>query len=340
MVSEGGVGMTTVAYTAVLNNGRSFAHQMWLRPEAIPMLKKLTDEVHKFGAKASIQLNHCGNMADSDVTGERAIAPTGRFNIYGLVKPLKMSEKDIEDVIKAFGNGVHLAREAGFDAVEIHAGHGYLISQFLSPYTNRRKDKWGGSLENRSRFLRCVMAEVKKAAGNDIAILVKLNVRDGFRGGFDLEESIKVAKMLEEDGADAIVLSGGFVSKKPLYVMRGKMPIREMATGISNKVVKIFAKTFGDILLKEMPFEEAYFYKDALEIRKAVSIPLVLVGGISSLAKTEEVLNNGIDFVAIARPLVLDPGFVNRIKNKEIDRSICQHKCNRCIASLYSGEMT
>ena len=158
-VAAGGIGMTTVAYVSVTDGGRTFRHQAWMRPEIIPFFKKLTDAVHRRGAAASIQLGHGGNMADRKVSGRRAVAPSARFNLYGLTLPRAMSEADIEDIARAYADSVKLAARAGFDAVEIHAGHGYLISQFLSPYTNRRRDRWGGSFENRTRFLRTVMAE-------------------------------------------------------------------------------------------------------------------------------------------------------------------------------------
>ena len=135
---------------------------------------------------------------------------------------------ELPEMARAYGKAVNLAREAGFDAVEIHAGHGYLISQFLSPSTNHRKDEFGGSLENRMRFMDMVMDEVMKAAGSDMAVLVKMNMRDGFRGGMEIDETMQVAKRLECSGAHGLVLSGGFVSKAPMYVMRGEMPIRSM----------------------------------------------------------------------------------------------------------------
>ena len=139
-----------------------------------------------------------------------------------------MRHDEIVDVAKAFGQAVNLAREAGFDAVEVHAGHGYLISQFLSPYTNHRKDEYGGSLENRMRFMKMCLDEVMTAAGNDMAVLVKTNMSDGFRGGLETDDCIEVARNIEQCGVHALVLSGGFVSKAPMYVMRGRMPIRSM----------------------------------------------------------------------------------------------------------------
>ena len=141
--------------------------------------------MHREGAACSIQIGHCGNMAKASLSGSRPMAPTSRINLYGPTFPRAMNRTDIQAVARNFGKAVHLARESGFDAVEVHAGHGYLISQFLSPYTNHRKDEFGGSLENRARFMRLVMEEVKSAAGNDIAVLVKMNMRDGFPGGME-----------------------------------------------------------------------------------------------------------------------------------------------------------
>ena len=146
---------------------------------------------------------------------------------------------------QAYGNAVNLAREAGFDAVEVHAGHGYLISQFLSPYTNHRKDEYGGSLENRMRFMDLVMEEVMKAAGNDMAVFVKMNMRDGFKGGMEIDESIQVAKRLLEHGVHGLVLSGGFVSRAPMYVMRGAMPIRSMSYYMNCWWLKYGVRMFG-----------------------------------------------------------------------------------------------
>ena len=247
-VAAGGVGMTTVAYAAVEQLGLAFAHQLWIRPEAVSGLRRLTEAVHRGGAKASIQLGHCGNMAKPEVAGGRAIAPSARFNLYGPVWPRAMHEEDIKRVVSAFGTAVRLARDAGFDAVEVHAGHGYLVSQFLSPYTNRRRDSYGGPLGNRMRFMREVLAEVKRAAGDELAVLVKTNLRDGFKGGLDLDEGLEVARTLEQDGADALVLSGGFVSRAPMYIMRGPMPMEEMSKRMPQWWMRTFVGTFGEWL--------------------------------------------------------------------------------------------
>ena len=189
-VAKGGIGMTTVAYAAVCRSGISFDSQLWMREEIVPELKKLTDAVHAEGAKASIQLGHCGNMTHRRTCGQMPIGASSGFNLYSPTFHRKMNQKDIDEVVKAYGDAVRLAMKAGFDAVEIHAGHGYLIAQFLSPYTNHRHDRYGGSLDNRMNFMRECIREVVKAADGKIAVTAKLNTRDGFRGGQEVDEYI------------------------------------------------------------------------------------------------------------------------------------------------------
>ena len=250
-----------------------------------------------------------------------------------------MNKDDIQRVVKSFGNAVYLARESGFDAVEVHAGHGYLISQFLSPYTNRRTDSFGGTLENRSRLMLMVMEEVKKASGTDMAVVVKTNIRDGFKGGMEKGEALEAAKMLEKAGADALVLSGGFVSKAPMYVMRGRMPVKVFAYYISNVMMKFFVRLLGNYLVREVPFSEAFFLEDARKFREHLKLPLIYVGGLISCEKINEVLDCGFEFVALARALIKDPDFIKKLQLNELSRSECDI-CNYCIAVMYSKMAT
>ena len=338
-VAAGGIGMTTLAYAAVTQSGLSFERQLWMRPDIIPGLKRITDAIHKEGAAASVQLGHCGNMSHKNICGCRPISASGGFNIYSptLVRGMKPSE--ITAMAKAFGQAVHLAREAGMDAVEIHAGHGYLISQFLSPYTNHRKDEYGGSLQNRMRFMKMCMDEVMKAAGQDMAVLVKMNMRDGFKGGMELDETLEVARTLQDEcGAQALILSGGFVSRAPMYVMRGSMPIHTMTHYMPFGWLPPGVKMAGRFMIPSEPFKEAYFLEDALKFRAALKMPLVYVGGLISREKIDEVLNDGFEFVSMARALLNDPSFVNKMKEDEHARCDCGHS-NYCIARMYSIEM-
>lgn len=338
-VAAGGVGMTTVAYAAVAQSGLSFDRQLWMRKEIVPGLRKLTDSVHKEGAAASIQLGHCGNMSHKKICGETPVGTSSGFNLYSPTFVRGLRRDELRVMAKAYGNAVRLARESGFDAVEIHAGHGYLISQFLSPYTNHRKDEYGGSLDNRMRFMDEVMAEVMKAAGNDMAVLVKMNMRDGFKGGMDIEESLQVAHRLVNDGAQALVLSGGFVSKAPMYVMRGAMPIKAMTHYMDCWWLKWGVRMAGHLMIPTVPFKEAYFLDDAMLFRKEIkNIPLVYVGGLISREKIEDVLDKGFEFVQMGRALLNEPGFVKRMKLDVNARCTCKHS-NYCIARMYSIDM-
>lgn len=337
-VAAGGVGMTTVAYAAVTRSGLSFDRQLWMRPEIVPGLRELTDAVHAEGAAASIQLGHCGNMSHKSICGCLPVGASSGFNLYSPTFVRGLRADELPEMAKAYGRSVCLAREAGFDAVEIHAGHGYLISQFLSPSTNHRKDEFGGTLANRMRFMEMVMEEVMKAAGNDMAVLVKMNMRDGFRGGMELDESLQVARKLQELGANALVLSGGFVSKAPMYVMRGEMPIRTMTYYMPCWWLKYGVRLVGKYMIPSVPFREAYFLEDALKFREALDIPLVYVGGLVSRQKIEEVLNHGFEAVQMGRALLNEPDFVNRMRREENARCNCRHS-NYCIARMYTLDM-
>lgn len=337
-VAAGGVGMTTVAYAAVTRSGLSFDRQLWMRPEIVPGLSELTDAVHAEGAAASIQLGHCGNMSHKSICGCLPVGASSGFNLYSPTFVRGLRADELPEMAKAYGRSVCLAREAGFDAVEIHAGHGYLISQFLSPSTNHRKDEFGGTLANRMRFMEMVMEEVMKAAGNDMAVLVKMNIRDGFRGGMELDESLQVARKLQELGAHALVSSGGFVSKAPMYVMRGEMPIRTMTHYMTCWWLKYGVRLVGKYMIPSVPFREAYFLEDALKFREALDIPLVYVGGLVSRQKIEEVLNHGFEAVQMGRALLNEPDFVNRMRQEENARCNCRHS-NYCIARMYTLDM-
>lgn len=340
-VARGGVGMTTLAYAAVDRSGLSFDGQLWMRKEIVPDLRRITDAIHAEGAKASIQLGHCGNMTHRSTCGCMPVGASGGFNMYSptFVRSLKVNE--IHDLVKAFGNAVNLAREAGFDCVEIHAGHGYLISQFLSPYTNHRHDEFGGSLENRMRFMRMVISEVMKAAGDDLGVIVKMNMHDGFKKGMQRAECLEVAKELERLGVHAIVLSAGFVSKAPMEVMRGAMPLKTLAHYMDMKKfwwLKAALLTIGRLLIPTVPYKEGYFLEDAKQFRQELKLPLIYVGGLISKGKMEEVLAAGFQGLQVARALVHDTDFVNKLHSGEITCSGCKHS-NYCIGRMYTLEM-
>ena len=340
-VARGGIGMTTVAYASVNRSGVSFAGQLWMRDEIIPELKRLTDAIHAEGAKASIQLGHCGNMTHFYTCGGIPVGASTGFNLYSPTFVRALKKKEILALVEDFGKAVDLARQAGFDCVEIHAGHGYLISQFLSPYTNHRHDEYGGPLENRMLFMRQVITKVMEVAGNDMAVVVKTNMYDGFRSGMQVPECIEVAKELERLGVHALVLTAGFVSKAPMEVMHGAMPLKTM-THYMNPWrfwwLKIGVRLFGRIMVPTVPFKEAYFLDTAKQFRKELKMPLIYVGGLISKEKMEEALSEGFVALQMARALVNDTDFVNKLKNGETTRSACKHS-NYCIGRMYTLEM-
>jgi len=340
-VARGGIGMTTVAYASVCQSGLSFDGQLWLREEIIPELKKLTDAIHTEGAKASIQIGHCGNMTHRATCGCKPLSPSGRFNLYSPTFTRKMTIKDIDEIVEAFGKAVDMCRRAGFDCIEVHAGHGYLISQFISPYTNHRKDEYGGSLENRMRFMRRVITRVMEEAKDDMAIVVKTNMYDGFRSGMQVDECITVAKELEKLGVHALVLTAGFVSKAPMDVMRGAMPLKTLAYYMDLKKfwwLKIGLHLGGRLVIPTVPYKDAYFYDTAMKFRKELTMPLIYVGGMVDKADMEKVLDSGFVAFQMARALVQDTDFVNKLQSGEVTRSACKHS-NYCIGRMYTLEM-
>ena len=339
-VARGGVGMTTVAYAAVTESGLSFDRQLVMRPEIIPGLRRLTDGIHSEGAAAGIQLGHCGNMSHKDICGCIPVGACTGFNLYSptLVRGLRKEELPV--LAKQFGNAVNLAREAGFDSVEIHCGHGYLIDQFLNTYFNHRKDEYGGSLENRMRFMTMCIEEVMKAAKDDMAVIVKMNMRDGLKHpGTTLDESLQIAKRLQERGVHAIVLSGGLVSATPMYVMRGEMPIKTMTHYMDMWWLKYGGRACGKMMVPTVPYEEAFFLEDALKFRQALpDMKFIYVGGLVAGDKINEVLSHGFEAVQMARSLLNEPDFVNRLKDDPHHRCGCGHS-NYCIGRMYTLDM-
>lgn len=341
-VARGGIGMTTLAYASINRSGVSFNSQLWLRPEIVPALRDITDAIHAEGAAAGIQIGHCGNMTHWSTAGCFPVSASNGFNLYSPTFHRRLRRDEIVEMARDFGRAVETAHEAGFDSVEVHAGHGYLISQFLSPYTNHRRDEFGGSLANRMRFMDMCLEEVMQAAARcRMAVLVKHNMEDGFRGGIEIPESIEIAKRIESFCVDGIVLSSGFVSRAPMAVMRGRIPTKTMGYYMPWKMwpQKIVVSLFGQWMIKQYDFEECFFLENAKRFRRELKCPLVYVGGLVSRRGVERVLDEGFELVQMARALVNDPAFVNRMREGDINtRSGCDHK-DYCIARMYSIDM-
>jgi 2,4-dienoyl-CoA reductase-like NADH-dependent reductase (Old Yellow Enzyme family) len=336
--AAGGVGMTTVAYCAVSPGGRTDGWQLWMRPEAVPGLRRLTDAIHAEGAAISAQIGHAGPVANSRTNNAKAFAPVRFFNPLSMRFAKKASRDDIDDITAAHANAARLAIESGFDAVEIHLGHNYLASSFLSPLINRRTDEFGGSLENRAKVARGLVTAVRRAVGDRIAVTAKLNMSDGVRGGISLEESVQTAKWLEEDGGlDALELTAGSSLLNPLYLFRGDAPIKEFA-GAFKPPLRWGIRMTGKKFLREYPYREAYLMDQAKQFRAELKMPLILLGGITNRETMDLAMAEGFDFVAMGRALLAEPDLINRIKADGAEhsvRSLCTH-CNKCMATIYS----
>jgi len=334
-VAAGGAAMTTVAYLAVSPDGRTDRHCVVLGDEAVPGLRRLTEAVHADGAAVAAQIGHAGPVANARSNRSPSIGPSRRMSAGGTVTRA-VSVDDIARITDDYRRGAANAAGAGFDCVEVHIGHNYLLSAFLSPRLNRRTDQWGGSLVNRARFPRQVVLAVREAVGNDVAVTAKLNMADGVPGGFWLEESVEFARMLEEDGAiDALELTGGSSLSNPMYLFRGEVPLREFAA-TQPALLRIGLRAVGSRFLREYPFEEAYFLPYARQFLAALSMPLVLLGGVDRLDTVEGAVAEGFSFVAMARALLREPDLVSRWEKGVADDGLCIH-CNKCMPTIYSG---
>lgn len=333
---RGGVAMTTVAYLAVAPEGRTDAGCMWLRPAAMPGLRALTDAIHAGGALVAGQIGHAGPVANAKSNRTPSLAPGRLFSPVSGKMSRAISAPEIERVTNDYANGAALMAEAGFDSIEIHLAHNYLLSSFLSPKYNKRKDEWNGSLENRARFARQVVAAVREATPAQMAVTAKISLNDGVPGGFTPPESTEFAKMLEGDGhLDALEMTGGSSLGNPIYLFKGDAPREDFAKVLPAPMALGF-KLFGKRFMPSYPFEEAYFRPMALEVRKALAMPLIFLGGINNLATVQQAMSDGFDFVAMGRAVLREPDLINRMQEGTQTEGNCIH-CNRCMVSIYSG---
>ena len=335
-VGRGGVGMTTVAYLAVAPEGRTHRGQIYWRPEALPGLRRLTESVRATGAAISAQIGHAGPVANARSNRLPSLSPSARFNPLGMAFDRAATPADIRRVIAAHGLAAAAARDVGFDAVEVHLGHTYLAEAFLSPKVNRRTDEYGGALTNRADFPRRIVAAVKQAVGGDLAVIAKINMTDGVRGGFTPDESLPFAQMLQADGhLDAIALSGGSSLFNPMFLFRGDTPLAAMAA-TQPPLLRLGMRMFGRRLFRRYPYERLYFRDLALRFRRELSLPLILLGGVTDLDGMRTAMADGFEYVAMARALLREPDLIRQIQRDHSKRSLCTH-CNRCVATIYTG---
>ena len=336
-VARGGVGMTTVAYCAVAPEGRVHRHCLVLDDRTATALRRVTDAVHAEGAAACAQIGHAGLVADARSNGRKSLAPSRRFSppAKGIVPAASVS--DLDRVRDDFARAARNAVEAGFDAVEVHLGHGYLLSSFLSPRLNKRRDDYGGDLTARARFPREVLRAVRDAVGGAIAVTTKLNMSDGVDGGLWVDESVEIARMLQHDGTvDAIELTGGSSLENAMYFFRGDVPLAEMLE-TQPRYVRPGMRLLAPRLFPSYPFEEAFFLPFARQFRAALDLPLIYLGGVNRRETVELVLGEeGFDFVAMGRALLREPDLLRRWEKGDTREGLCVH-CNKCMPTIYTG---
>jgi len=310
-LAAGGVGLIISGHAYVEPRGKAGNRQLGIYDDRlIPELTRMTEAVHQRGGRIVAQLNHAGMFADPEMTGQTPIGPSSGTGLTQHQME-EMTDQDIQGIVRAFALSAKRAQDADFDGIQIHAAHGFLLNQFLSPFFNKRQDRYGGDILKRSNLLLEVLKEIRARVGRDYPVLIKMNTQDFLDGGLEVDESIRIARILAQNSMDAIELSGG-------TLLSGRLsPARK---GI----------------LKET--DEAYFRDDAMLFRKEIHIPLILVGGIRSFHVAEQIVNENVaDYVSMCRPFIREPGLIDRWKSGDREKSICISD-NLCYGPLLSGE--
>ncbi|GAA4129870.1 NADH:flavin oxidoreductase [Nocardioides fonticola] len=339
-VARGGIGITTVAYLAVAPEGRTHREVIVLGEDTLPGLARMAEAIHETGARIAGQVGHAGPVANGRSNGVKAIAASRMPSPLSMQMIRSATEADLARVTRAYVDGARVLVRAGFDVLELHMAHSYLISSFLAPGLNRRKDGWGGPLENRAKLARQVARAVREEVGDAVAVTAKVSLSDGFKGGVTTAEAVEFAQMLESDGTlDALQLSGGSSLMNPMYLFRGEAPVKEFAASMPWLVRTGMKTPVGRSFLKVYPYEEAYFLEKAQQVRAAVSMPLMLLGGITTTETMERAMELGFDFVAMGRAVLREPDLVNKLAAGRATSGVCVH-CNRCMPTIYSDRGT
>lgn len=311
-LAEGGVGLVVAGFSYIRQDGKTMPYQTGIhQADVVDGLKTLAAAIHKAGGRAAMQIMHGGILARPELTGEDVPAGPSAGEIPGMNgSSRELSIQEIQNLVEDFGRAADRVREAGFDAVQIHAAHGYLLSQFLSPVVNRRGDRYGGSPLNRARVVYETYEAVRGAVGADFPVLIKMNSEDFVDGGFDLESSVRVARNLADMGLDAVEVSGGLPWSKALKPAR---------PGVSE------------------PEQEAYFRRQGAAFKNRAGVPVILVGGFRSPQIVRSAMEQGwADYVALARPLIREPDLINRWAGGDLAPARCI-SCNRCFDVLSKG---
>jgi 2,4-dienoyl-CoA reductase-like NADH-dependent reductase (Old Yellow Enzyme family) len=337
-LAKGDVGAIITGNAVIQADGKNglFAMTMINDDNIIPAYREITDAVHQYDTPIIMQIAHCGRQTRSKSTGLQTVAPSAlRDAFYSEDVPKELSENEINGIIDNFVSAIIRAKQAGFDGVQLHLAHGYLLSEFLSSYSNRRKDRWGGSTENKYRIISEIFKRAQEQVGN-YPILVKLNAHDGRRNGMRIEEALRIAQMLEKSGCAAIEVSCGTV-EDGLYTMRGEKLPAYAAMNYNFKyknlpgIVKLIAQPILQTFMKQPKPLLKYNLDAAIQMKKVVNIPVIVVGGINNIDDINDIITNiNMDFVSMCRPFIIEPNIVSKFKKGTQTESKCI-MCNYCM---------
>ena len=339
-LAQGGVGLIITGLSFVSRDGKIDAMNGIDSDEHIPKYKELVDLVHENDSKIAMQIAHCGRQTTADMIKTKPLAPSAVKDKAFLTKPREMTEQDIERIIESFGEASRRVKESNFDAVQLHGAHGYLINEFLCPHTNRRKDKWGGSIENRMRFAEEIYHLCREKVGDNFPILIKISVYDNMKNGLKKEEGVIMAEMMADMGFDGIEVSCG-IAEDGNSAVRGDMPIDAILETMpmyknKNLLFHYVMRHFGEKIIKPVPFTQAYSRGSAKEIKSKINIPVFLVGGMIDPKVMEDVVEKGdADYISLSRALINNPKFPNKIREGSRELSKCIH-CNLCLFCGFS----
>lgn len=346
LLAQNDVGCIITGYAGVSENGMS-PYPAMLKihmDELVEPYKELTQAVHKYNTPIIMQLAHCGRQTSSKVIGTKKQAPTAKRHLFYPDKAQKLNENGIYEIIYDFVNAAIRAEKAGFDGVQLHAGHGYLLHDFLSPYGNERNDKWGGSTENRCRIVEIIINTIKKKTS--LPVWVKISAEDNRKNGMNIDEAVKICKILENAGCDAIEVSCGTVEdgmntmRSKLMPMEAVFEYREPCASFPKPLKKISlaaANLINPFIRQPSPLEN-FNVNNAALIKKAVSVPVIAVGGIHRLADMENIVESGsADFVSMCRPFICEPNLARKLKDGRQQEAKCI-MCNYCGLVIEKGE--
>ena len=341
-LAKGGIGLLITGWAAVSKDEKTAYTSRIDNDDVIPIYKEIIEKVHNYDCCIAMQINHAGRQAIKNSKGDETIAPSAVKNQMTSTIPREMTEQDIERVIDDFIQAALRVKKAGFDAVQIQGSSGMLINQFLSPYTNRRKDKWGGTFENRTRFLKEIYNGSRKILGENYPILIKLNVYDNMKHGLKLDEGVKIAEMASEMGFDGIEVSCG-IFDDGYSMLRGNFPVEVLIEDFKlfekNPILRFIFRHFGQKLSKFPVFSHGFNLDAANIIKEKINKPVFTVGGMHDpKMMIDAVKNNKADYISLSRPLIMDPAFPLKIKEGNLTPSKCL-QCNHCFFYLMKGPL-